>query len=161
MITFRINQQSQVGLRLDKFIVQQMPDYSRTRIQSWIKTKNVLVNGEGKKSGYALEFDDLVEVTIPESEPLEYELIPESLDLDILYEDDSIAVIDKPAGLVVHPGVGNQTGTLDEIVEYAEKKEKNGKIKTAKKPRARWQDALKAEFEEDDEEDKACLICSL
>ena len=112
MITFRINQQSQVGLRLDKFIVQQMPDYSRTRIQSWIKTKNVLVNGEGKKSGYALEFDDLVEVTIPESEPLEYELIPESLDLDILYEDDSIAVIDKPAGLVVHPGVGNQTGTL-------------------------------------------------
>jgi len=62
-------------LRLDKFIVQQMPDYSRTRIQSWIKTKNVLVNGEEKKSGYALEFDDLVEVTIPESESLEYELI--------------------------------------------------------------------------------------
>ena len=65
---------------------------------------------------------------------------------------------------LMEAGIGytwNQTGTLDEIVEYAEKKEKNGKIKTAKKPRARWQDALKAEFEEDDEEDKACLICSL
>ena len=65
---------------------------------------------------------------------------------------------------LMEAGIGytwNQTGTLDEIVEHAEKKEKNGKIKTAKKPRARWQDALKAEFEEDDEEDKACLICSL
>ena len=65
---------------------------------------------------------------------------------------------------LMEAGIGytwNQTGTLDEIVEDAEKKEKNGKIKTAKKPRARWQDALKAEFEEDDEEDKACLICSL
>ena len=65
---------------------------------------------------------------------------------------------------LMEAGIGytwNQTGTLDEIVEYAEKKEKNGTIKTAKKPRARWQDALKAEFEEDDEEDKACLICSL
>ena len=65
---------------------------------------------------------------------------------------------------LMEAGIGytwNQTGTLDEIVEYAEKKEKNGKIKTTKKPRARWQDALKAEFEEEDEEDKACLICSL
>ena len=65
---------------------------------------------------------------------------------------------------LMEAGIGytwNQTGTLDEIVEYAEKKETNGKIKTAKKPRTRWQDALKAEFEEDDDEDKACLICSL
>jgi len=65
---------------------------------------------------------------------------------------------------LMEAGIGytwNQTGTLDEIVEYAEKKEKNGKIKTAKKPRERWQDSLKAEFEEDEEEDKACLICSL
>ena len=65
---------------------------------------------------------------------------------------------------LIEAGIGytwNQTGTLDEIVEYAEKKEKNGKIKTAKKPRARWQDTLKAEFEEEDDEEKACLICSL
>ena len=65
---------------------------------------------------------------------------------------------------LMEAGIGytwNQTGTLDEIVEHAEKKEKNGKIKTAKKPSARWQDTLKAEFEEDDDEEKACLICSL
>ena len=65
---------------------------------------------------------------------------------------------------LMEAGIGytwNQTGTLDEIVEHAEKKEKNGKIKTAKKPRARWQDTLKAEFEEEDDEEKACLICSL
>ena len=65
---------------------------------------------------------------------------------------------------LMEAGIGytwNQTGTLDEIVEHAEKKEKNGKIKTVKKPRARWQDTLKAEFEEEDDEEKACLICSL
>ena len=65
---------------------------------------------------------------------------------------------------LMEAGIGytwNQTGTLDEIVEHAEKKEKNGIIKTTKKPSARWQDTLKAEFEEEDDEEKACLICSL
>ena len=66
---------------------------------------------------------------------------------------------------LIEAGIGytwHQTGTLDEIVGNAEKKEKNGENKTVKKPSARWQDALKAEFEEDDEdEEKACLICSL
>ena len=65
---------------------------------------------------------------------------------------------------LMEAGIGytwNQTGTLDEIVEHAEKKEKSGKNIKAKKSSARWQDTLKAEFEEEDDEEKACLICSL
>ena len=63
--------------------------------------------------------------------------------------------------LATHGDSLSQTGTLDEIVEHAEKKEKSGKNIKAKKSSARWQDTLKAEFEEEDDEEKACLICSL
>jgi len=79
-------------------------------------------------------------------------------------ENISQRKFDWSSAKLLEAGIGytwNQTGTLDEIVENAEKKEKNGKKKMVKKPGGRWQDTLKAEFEEEDDEEKACLICSL
>ena len=112
MILFRILQVGDVGLRLDRYLVSQLPDYSRTKIQGWIKSGAVLVNNQVRKTGYALEQNDEISIQIPDPiEPLT-DLEPERMDLDILFEDESIAIIDKPAGLVVHPGTGNRNGTL-------------------------------------------------
>ena len=112
MICFHIQQSEVVGLRLDKYLVSQMPDYSRSRIQSWIRTSNVLVNGLNRKTGYTLELNDIINVHPQEIVELNSNLIPEKMDLDILFEDEEIVIINKPAGLVVHPGTGITTGTL-------------------------------------------------
>ena len=89
-----------------------MPDYSRSRIQSWIRSSNVLVNGLNRKTGYTLELNDIINVDPQEIVELNSNLIPEKMDLDILFEDEEIVIINKPAGLVVHPGTGISTGTL-------------------------------------------------
>ena len=112
MICFHIQQSEVVGLRLDKYLVSQMPDYSRSRIQSWIRSNNVLVNGLNRKTGYTLELNDIINVEPQEIVELNSNLIPEKMDLDILFEDEEIVIINKPAGLVVHPGTGITTGTL-------------------------------------------------
>ncbi len=112
MICFHIQQSEVVGLRLDKYLVSQMPDYSRSRIQSWIRSNNVLVNGLNRKTGYTLELNDIINVHPQEIVELNSNLIPEKMDLDILFEDEEIVIINKPAGLVVHPGTGITTGTL-------------------------------------------------
>jgi len=112
LICFHIQQSEVVGLRLDKYLVSQMPDYSRSRIQSWIRSNNVLVNGLNRKTGYTLELNDIINVHPQEIVELNSNLIPEKMDLDILFEDEEIVIINKPAGLVVHPGTGITTGTL-------------------------------------------------
>jgi 23S rRNA pseudouridine1911/1915/1917 synthase len=112
LICFHIQQSEVVGLRLDKYLVSQMPDYSRSRIQSWIRSSNVLVNGLNRKTGYTLELNDIINVHPQEIVELNSNLIPEKMDLDILFEDEEIVIINKPAGLVVHPGTGITTGTL-------------------------------------------------
>jgi len=112
LICFHIQQFEVVGLRLDKYLVSQMPDYSRSRIQSWIRSSNVLVNGLNRKTGYTLELNDIINVEPQEIVELNSNLIPEKMDLDILFEDEEIVIINKPAGLVVHPGTGITTGTL-------------------------------------------------
>ena len=89
-----------------------MPDYSRSRIQSWIRSSNVLGNGLNRKTGYTLELNDTINVNPQEIGELSSNLIPEKMDLDILFEDEEIVIINKPAGLVVHPGTGISTGTL-------------------------------------------------
>jgi len=101
-----------VGLRLDKYLVSQMPEYSRSRIQSWIRSSHVLVNGLNRKTGYTLELNDIINVNPQEIVELNSNLIPEKMNLDILFEDEEIVIINKPAGLVVHPGTGISTGTL-------------------------------------------------
>lgn len=96
--------------RLDKFLSAMLPDQSRSYLQKIIKDGNVLVNGEPKKSSYRLEDGDEVTVDLPELKSPDIE--PENIPLDILYEDDSILMVNKPKGMVVHPSAGHYTGTL-------------------------------------------------
>jgi 23S rRNA pseudouridine1911/1915/1917 synthase len=100
------------GERLDKLIVEQVGDsLSRAQIQALIKDGQVTVNGAQVKAGIKLKGGEQVSVTIP-ARPESETVQPEAIPLTVLYEDKDIAVIDKPAGMTVHPGVGNETGTL-------------------------------------------------
>lgn len=97
--------------RLDKFLVTCLPDFSRSRLQGLIQDGFVLVNGvAAHKSGQILTAQAMIEVHIPP--PEQTELVPEEIPLDIVFEDDSVMVVNKPAGMVVHPGAGHTTGTL-------------------------------------------------
>ena len=98
------------GETLDKFLSAMLPDQSRSYLQKIIKDGNVLVNGEPKKSSYRLEDGDEVTADLPELKSPDIE--PENIPLDILYEDDSILMVNKPKGMVVHPSAGHYTGTL-------------------------------------------------
>lgn len=99
------------GQRLDKAISELMTDVSRSQIQDWIKQKNVSVNGRVCKQTYRLELDDKIIVKAIELASHD-EWIPEDIPLNIVHEDEALLVINKPAGLVVHPGAGNTSGTL-------------------------------------------------
>ena len=79
MISFTIQKVENIGLRLDKFLVTQMPDHSRSRIQHWIKDGNILVNGLNRKTGYSLELNDEIKVIPPEIESSNPDLIPEKM----------------------------------------------------------------------------------
>ena len=99
------------GDRLDRWLSNQLPDFSRSRLQQLIEQGNVQVNGHVCTSKKAtVKMGDRIQINIPAVQPLE--LIPEEIPLDILYEDDSLLIINKPAGLVVHPAPGHSDGTL-------------------------------------------------
>lgn len=98
------------GTRLDTFIRDQHGDLSRSRIQQLLDDGCIHVNDEVKKNKYKVKAGDEIVVDIPEVKELE--AIPQDLNLDILYEDDDIIVINKPKGMVVHPGAGNPDHTL-------------------------------------------------
>ncbi|MDO4879090.1 MAG: 23S rRNA pseudouridine(1911/1915/1917) synthase RluD [Neisseria sp.] len=99
------------GLRLDAALAKLLPDYSRSRLAGWIREGAVSVNGNPAKPKDKLIGGEKLAVHIRESnETLAF--TPEAMDLDIVYEDDSIIVLNKPAGLVVHPAAGNWSGTL-------------------------------------------------
>jgi 23S rRNA pseudouridine1911/1915/1917 synthase len=100
------------GERLDKSLVAHLGDQlTRSQIQALIKDGQVTVNGETIKAGVKLKGGERITITIPA--PKEDTTVqPEDIPLDIIYEDDALAVINKPAGLIVHPGSGNETGTL-------------------------------------------------
>jgi 23S rRNA pseudouridine1911/1915/1917 synthase len=101
----------QAAPRLDRFLAEQLPDHSRSEIQRWIKEGRVLVNDRpARKSGQALEPGDVIVLSIPKPPPTQ--LTPEPIPLTILYEDEDVIAIDKPAGMVVHPAAGHATGTL-------------------------------------------------
>lgn len=89
------------GERLDSFIKKNLTDYSREFIKNLIKEGNVLVNGEIKKPSYKIKEKDIIEIKIPE--PKELSLKPENLKIEILYEDDDIAIVNKPQGMLTHP----------------------------------------------------------
>ena len=98
-------------LRIDKYLQGHLSNVSRTKIQAAVKADCITVNGKAVKANYRVKPLDVISVLLPEP-PHEFELIPEDIDFPIVYEDNDVLVIDKPAGLVVHPGVGNWTGTL-------------------------------------------------
>ncbi len=98
-------------LRLDKFLFDRLPHTSRNRIQAAAKAGNVLVNDKPAKPSQKVKPGDVISIVLPRP-PREVELLPENIPLAIIHEDDHVVVIDKPAGLVVHPGHGNWTGTL-------------------------------------------------
>ncbi len=97
--------------RLDSYLSQEIPDLSRSRIQQLIEQGNVQLNGEVCKSKkVTIKQGDFIVLEIPQPEPLD--LQPEDIPLDILYEDEQILILNKPAGLVVHPAPGHPNGTL-------------------------------------------------
>ena len=97
--------------RLDKFLVLCLPEFSRARLQGLIQDGFVLIDGlPARKSGQALEKGNAVQVRIPP--PIPTTLEPEAIPLSILFENDDLMVVDKPAGMVVHPGIGHAHGTL-------------------------------------------------
>lgn len=98
------------GQRLDQIVVEFLPDYSRSRIQKWIKQGNVLVNQKTSKAKAKLKGGEHIRITIEQEEQGEW--LAEDIPLDIVYEDESILVVNKPINLVVHPAAGNYTGTL-------------------------------------------------
>ncbi len=98
-------------MRLDRWLVSQRPEQSRSRIQTFIENGLVLVNGIAGKSKTPLRTGDEVQIWLPPPEPLPY-LLPEKIDLNILYEDNHLIVINKQSGLTVHPAPGNKQGTL-------------------------------------------------
>jgi 23S rRNA pseudouridine1911/1915/1917 synthase len=99
-----------IGKRLDHYLQEQLPPYSRSRLQGWIKDGHVLVNGAPAKVSMLLRGGEQIDVSPAELTPLK--ATPEDLPLEILYEDESLLAINKPAGLVVHAGAGNFSGTL-------------------------------------------------
>lgn len=99
------------GKRLDQFLADSLIGYSRARIQGWLRDGRVLVNGTAaEKASLKLHAGDVLEVRPAELKPLQAK--PEAIPLDVLYEDDDVIAINKPAGLVVHAGAGQPDGTL-------------------------------------------------
>src|SRR5690606_9253340 len=99
------------GQRLDRWLAEQLPDRSRSEIQRWIKEGLVAVDGQAARASARLEEGQEVVLAIPEIAP-PADLAPEALPLTIVYEDDDLIVVDKPAGMVVHPAPGHSGGTL-------------------------------------------------
>ncbi|GLU34616.1 pseudouridine synthase [Trinickia caryophylli] len=99
------------GERLDKVLAKIFPEFSRSRLQSWVEAGRVRVNGLPSKVRQPVALDARIEL-VPDLLPEQLAFTPEPIELDIVYEDASLLVIDKPAGLVVHPAAGNWSGTV-------------------------------------------------
>jgi 23S rRNA pseudouridine1911/1915/1917 synthase len=98
------------GERLDKYVCQQHPELSRTHVQKLIAEGHITVNGRAAKPGHKVNIGDRLKVVIPPTPPSR--LVPEAMPLNILYEDDDLLAVDKPAGITVHPAPGHPAHTL-------------------------------------------------
>ncbi|MGJ8672413.1 RluA family pseudouridine synthase [Rubritalea sp.] len=106
----KITVDDNTGKRIDAFLSTQLPELSRARIQTLLKSGDIRVNGILTKPKYSILVGDVITIEIPEPEPEEAQ--PEDIPLSVIYEDDDLIVINKDSGLVVHPAAGNLTGTL-------------------------------------------------
>jgi 23S rRNA pseudouridine1911/1915/1917 synthase len=107
----------QRALWLDKYLIKLIEKATRNKIQKAATAGNIHVNGLPVKSNYKVKGNDVVTVLF-EHPPYEFLLVPENIPLDIVYEDDAVLVVNKPAGMVVHPGHGNYSGTLINALTY-------------------------------------------
>lgn len=122
--TYPVNSETQLlcasieaaGARLDTYLASQLTELSRTRIQRAIEDGDVLVNQRVAKPSYRLREGDKIEIDLPEPPPVE--LAAEPIPLNVAYEDADLVVVDKPAGMVVHPGAGIESGTLANALVY-------------------------------------------
>lgn len=107
----------QAPIRVDKYLSEHMPGTSRNRIQQAAEAGNILVNEQPVASNYKVKPLDLVQVML-DHEPIDFTIQPENIPLEVVYEDEDVLVINKPAGLVVHPGHGNYEHTLLNALAY-------------------------------------------
>jgi len=107
----------QTPVRVDKYLSEHMAGTSRNRIQNAAEAGHVWVNGKAVSSNYKVKPGEVIQVLL-DHEPLDYHIIPENIPLSIVYEDDDVLVVNKPAGMVVHPGHGNYEHTLLNALAY-------------------------------------------
>lgn len=100
----------EIGERVDKYIALKVPELSRSQVQRLIEEGLVIVDGKVPKPSHQVEIGEEILVHVPPPKPLE--IRPQTIPLDVVYEDEDIVVVNKPAGMVVHPGSGHRTGTL-------------------------------------------------
>lgn len=110
--------------RIDKYLTEELTEFSRSRIQKLLEEEQVRVNGKAVKANYKLTPGDEVELVIPEA--VEMDIPAEDIPLDIVYEDEDVIVINKPKGMVVHPAPGHYTGTLVNALMYHCKEQLSG-----------------------------------
>lgn len=112
-----IADKGQAIIRIDKFLTDKLANSSRNKIQQAAADGNIMVNGQVVKTNYKVKPFDEISIQLPYP-PRETEILPENIPLDIVYEDDSLLVINKPSEMVVHPGYGNWEGTLVNALIY-------------------------------------------
>jgi 23S rRNA pseudouridine1911/1915/1917 synthase len=104
-------------LRIDKYLAARIENVSRTRVQAAAQAGNILVNEAPVKPNYRVKPLDVIQILLP-NPPREIELIPQDIPVSVIYEDDDLIVVDKAAGMVVHPAYGNYSGTLMNALMY-------------------------------------------
>lgn len=108
----------QALLRIDKFLMDRLPQVSRNKVQEAMKEQRILVNGDMTKPNYKVRPGDEITIEWKVNEDYDGVVLPENIPLDVRYEDEHLLVVNKPAGMVVHPGFGNYTGTLVNALAY-------------------------------------------
>lgn len=115
-MTFHLEYPDIPAERIDKYINEQIPDLSRSYVQQLIKNGDVLVNHKNCKSNYKLKNMDIIDISYEDAKELD--VIAQDIPLDIIYEDNSIIIVNKPKNMVVHPAAGHNTGTLVNALLY-------------------------------------------
>lgn len=129
MSNITLNLDSYVGMRLDRALVAAHPEFSRSQWQKLLKGQQVTINGRSVKANWKVEAGNSAEVILPELKKVA-ELLAEDIPLDIRYEDENLIVVNKPAGMVVHPAAGHESGTLvNAILHHCPDLEVGGEIR--------------------------------
>lgn len=115
MTTLTVDENNE-GKRLDAFLSEECENFSRSKIQALIKSGAVKINDGEKKPSYLLRENDIITLTMPEAEEIKIE--PENIPLEIVYEDENMAVVNKPSGMLTHPTMQERTGTLVNALLY-------------------------------------------